>query len=127
MSIDDIREIPAGTYFEHEGIGYELIDAPTDGPLFRRLDDGFEVQYPTENFEQGDWNRVNVSKALDTVNVEFEASDVEHRFKFTHVENNVWPQSMFQQGEIHHLQLDDVPTFVGQIVEEYTDAELEER
>lgn len=140
-TIQDLREeYEAGAYWIGED--NELIrleDIPTDGPLFEIVDEDDEYfkqfQVSVDEFEEGDFTRLELGKSDVGIVAKFESSGVEHEFEFgrefTPYEWDgpaiIWPERLTQQGEGYRVTLDDVPEFVIRALEEEYGVEVVER
>lgn len=135
MTIDDIRKLPAGSYWvDPDGTLLKLEDVPTGGPLFEVIgeeDEYFkEVQMETNKFTEEKFTRINAWHDSDDreINITFESGDTEHRYRFAMLDDGLaYPKYFEQGGETYRIGLEEIPKFVRLLVEEVYDREVEER
>lgn len=135
MDIDEMRQLPAGSYWtDPDNTLLQLEDVPTGGPLFDVVgtdDDHYsKVQVEADEFNTEDFTRVHIFHESDDreIKVKFDSSGVEHLYRFGIAPNgDAWPKYLVQGGETYRVNLEEIPEFVLNAVREVYDAEVNER
>ncbi len=132
MMIEHMLEV--GSYWiDASGRVLRLEDIPTDGPLFRDIEEDDEtfadVQMEIDEFDPDEFLQVEHERVEGGIDVKFRASGAEHRYEFAidPKKDSVWPEWLVQGGESYRASLDEMPAFVVSIVEEEYGVKVVER